>query len=47
MGSGSYNKSLSINNARRVIGYEPENDALLKFAPEVGRIIAVAESSKL
>ena len=45
--SGNCNKFWSISNARRVIGYEPEDGALLKFAPEVGWIIAAVESSKL
>ena len=34
--------SRRISNARKVIGYEPEDNALIKFAPQVAEIIGVA-----
>ena len=45
--SANYNKFWSISNARRVIGYEPEDNSALRFAAEISEHVAAAQSSRL
>jgi hypothetical protein len=40
--SGNTCNFWSIENARRVIGYAPEDDAMVRFADHVGRILGVS-----
>jgi hypothetical protein len=40
--SGNTGNFWSIENARRVVGYEPEDDAIVRFADHVARILGVA-----
>ena len=39
--SGNTGNFWSIDNARRVIGYEPEDDAMEHFADHVARVLGV------
>ena len=41
--SANYNKFWSISNARRVIGYEPQDNALVKYSTQVAEFIAQAK----
>eukprot|EP01046_Picozoa_sp_COSAG06_P030465 COSAG06_NODE_2894_length_6125_cov_53.442748_4_plen_114_part_00 len=45
--SGNYNRFWSISNAKRVIGYEPEDNALVKFSERVAEIVAAVQTGKL
>jgi hypothetical protein len=42
--SGNTCNFWSIENARRVLGYEPEDDAMNRFADHVGRILGLSPS---
>ena len=37
--SNNARKFWSITNARRVIGYEPEDDSEVRFAPDIPRLL--------
>jgi hypothetical protein len=41
--SGNYNRFWSISNAKRVIGYEPEDNALVKFGDQVATLITTLQ----
>ena len=43
--SANYNKFWSISNARRVIGYEPQDNALVKYSTQVAEFIAQAKET--
>ena len=45
--SGNDHAFWSIANARRVIGYEPEDNSALRFAAEISEHVAAAQSSRL
>ena len=45
--SGNDHAFWSIANARRVIGYEPEDNSALRFAADISEHVAAAQSSRL
>ncbi len=43
--SGNYNAFWSLANAKRIIGYAPEDNAMVKFSTEVARHIEFAKKN--
>ena len=43
--SGNAHNFWSIANARRVIGYEPEDDSQIRFADKLAKILVAAQEA--
>ncbi|MGA1196296.1 MAG: NAD(P)-dependent oxidoreductase, partial [Candidatus Latescibacterota bacterium] len=43
--SGNTHRFWSIDNARKVIGYAPEDDSQIRFAGEIAKVIQEAQKN--
>ena len=44
--SGNTHNFWSLANARKVIGYEPQDDSQVRFADQIARIITTAQKER-